>query len=81
VGIDIFVMPGLSRRSTSFWLQFGQGVDAWDPSTPRLRRAFQCWSAEALAKAGKPGHDELVCFNRIVRFSPVGALWMSAMFS
>jgi hypothetical protein len=33
-------------------------VDDGDPATPRLRRAFQCWSAEASAKAGEPGHDD-----------------------
>src|SRR5258707_15596668 len=33
-------------------------MDARIPATPRLRRAVQCWSAEALAKAGKSAHDE-----------------------
>jgi hypothetical protein len=40
-------------------LTLGSKKDAGgrDPAAPRLRRAFQCWSAEALAKAGKPGDD------------------------
>jgi hypothetical protein len=45
------------------WIRAGKfaseaHAETWmDPAAPRLRRALQCQSAEALAKAGKPGHD------------------------
>ena len=48
-------------------------MDGRDPATPRLRRAFHCPSAEALAKAGKSGHDG-VGRRRGVRFAAAGAL-------
>src|SRR5450759_1361809 len=38
-----------------------EDVDGRDPSTPEASTGFECRSAEALAKAGKPDHD--VCFD------------------
>jgi len=32
-----------------------EDVDARHPSPPRLRRGHECWLAEALAKAARPG--------------------------
>jgi penicillin-binding protein 1C len=48
--------PGLTRASAISAAE-NEDVDGRVPATPRLRRAFHCPSAEALAKAGKPGHD------------------------
>ncbi|HWX06815.1 MAG TPA: penicillin-binding protein 1C [Bradyrhizobium sp.] len=62
----------MSRPSTPS-LEAGTDVDARDPATPRLRRAYQCRSAEALAKAGKPGHDGVVR-RRLVRCAAVAAI-------
>src|SRR5664279_2911819 len=42
--------PGVVLSSTY------EDVDGRDPSTPEASTGFECRSAEALAKAGKPGH-------------------------
>src|SRR5205807_5528369 len=45
------LVPGAVLSSTY------EDVDGRDPSTPGASTGFECRSAEALAKAGKPGHD------------------------
>src|ERR1700687_4371139 len=46
--------PGHPRFSLS---RPYEDVDGRDPSTPEASTGFDCRSAEALAKAAKPGHD------------------------
>jgi hypothetical protein len=50
-------MPGLVPGIHVF-LAAAQDVDGGVPATPRASPGFQYLSAEALAKAGKPGHNE-----------------------
>jgi hypothetical protein len=61
-----FVITGLDPVIHLLWKKLSRRMmDARIPATPRLPRAVLCWSAEALAKAGKSGHDE--CYRFALR--------------
>src|ERR1700692_325849 len=58
------VMPGLVPGMHVFLAGNYADVDGPGPSTPGASTGLECRSAEALAKAGKPGHDVCVDSSR-----------------